>query len=553
MTAGADTPPGAVRSVIVVGGGTAGYFTALALQAERPDLDVTVLESSSIPIIGVGEATTTLMPPFLHRQLGIDIVELYRQVQPTWKLGINFEWGGSGTYRFQYPFGAISPLEAYAQEGHIGNQSITALLMAADRAPFVRHDDGQPLSLLPQVKFAYHLDNKPFVAYLAGLARRRGLRHIDAKIERVEVTADGGSVDRLVLDDGRELRADLYVDATGFRSLLLEQALGSPFISYASSLFCDRAVVAEVPQRGPIQPYTTAETMNAGWCWRIPVEGEDHRGYVHSSAHLGEDEAREEMRAKNPGMGDTWTVRFRSGRHREFWRGNTVAVGNAYGFVEPLQSTALHMVIVEIAYLLGGLESRGEPDREFANARVGEHWDFLRWFLSLHYRFNRRLDTPFWRDCRAEVDISGLARVVERFTTEGPWDTDLEARHATGDPAFAFMGIMVMLLGQQVPCPPPPAPVLTRAQWEARVAECRALVERSLPQADALALLRQRPELLMRAVSASNSWINTGGELLRPASPTGPNIHPQDDVSDGSVFYRDHLFRGIVRAQPGPG
>src|SRR5581483_1963148 len=363
---------GPVRRVVVAGGGTAGYFAALALKRQLPALDVTLVESSKIPIIGVGEATTTLMPPFLHQQLGIDIVDLYREVRPTWKLGINFEWGLPGDYRFAYTFGDTSLLEAFAHDGTIENQSLVAMMMAADRTPIVRRDDGTPLSLLPEVKFAYHLDNKPFVAYLAKVARGAEIHHVDAVI-RDATTVDGEAIDRLLLDDGRELRADLYVDATGFRALLIEKILGSPFTSFASSLFCDSAVVATVPQRGTIEPYTTAETKDAGWCWRIPVEGEDHRGYVYSSAHLTPEAAQAEMRGKNPGLGEPWSLRFRSGRHREFWKGNTVAIGNSYGFVEPLESTTLHMVIVEIAYLLGGLEAPGDGRdyRTFANRSIG--------------------------------------------------------------------------------------------------------------------------------------------------------------------------------------
>src|SRR5262249_39434740 len=142
-----------------------------------------------------------------------------------------------------------------------------SLMMAADRVPLLAGDGSEPISLLPDMKLAYHLDNKSFVAFLTTLARRRGIDYLNDEITRVTTTADGENVERLILDDGRELRADLYVDASGFRALLIEKTLGSPFISFASSLFCDAAVVGEVPQQGPIQPYTTAETMNAGWCW----------------------------------------------------------------------------------------------------------------------------------------------------------------------------------------------------------------------------------------------------------------------------------------------
>ncbi len=498
-----------LETVVVVGGGTAGYFAALALKRELPELDVTLVESSKIPVIGVGEATTTLMPPFLHLQLGLDIVELYREVRPTWKMGIKFDWGLPGAYYFNYPFGNGNPVEAYAHDGHINNQSLCSLMMSADRAPIVVDDD-EAVSLLEFMPYAYHLENKSFVAYLAKCARAAGIRHIDAEIKTVVPAADRESVERLILEDGREMRADLYVDASGFRALLIEKTLGSSFTSYASSLFCDTAVVGELPRRGPIQPYTTAQTMDAGWCWRIPVEGEDHRGYVFSSAHLTVDAARDEMRANNPELGDTWTVRFRSGRHEEFWKGNTVAVGNAYGFVEPLESTALHMVIMELRVLLRCLRTGadGQWDRAFANTSVGLHWDYLRWFLAAHYRFNRKSDSEFWKTCRETVDVSGIEPMLERFRREGPVVEGGISPHTIPDPVFNYHGVVTMLLGQQVPCPRPSETWLSKAAWDARVAESRELMSRALDQKQALDLLRRRPEMLERLVTPhSKSWI----------------------------------------------
>src|SRR5262245_53357121 len=314
--------PGRPGSAGVIGGGTAGYFAALALKRRFPDMDVTVVESSAVPIIGVGEATTTLMPPFLHGQLGLDIIELFRVVKPTFKLGIRFEWGRPGDHYFTYPFGDADPIEAHHFDGHLRDQSFVSMLMAEGRAPVLEGPNGERVSLLSRPKFAYHLDNAPFVAHLAAAAKRAGVHHVDMTIDRVRTGERG--VHALHSADGRELSFDLYIDASGFRSLLIEGALGSRFLSYASSLLCARAIVATVPQRGGVQPFTTAETMESGWCWRIPVEGEDHRGYVCSSAHIDEDRAAAEMRARNPGMAEPWTVRFRSGRHADFWLGNTV-------------------------------------------------------------------------------------------------------------------------------------------------------------------------------------------------------------------------------------
>jgi tryptophan halogenase len=517
-----------IRTVGVIGGGTSGYFAAIALKKRFPGLDVTVIESKSIPIIGVGEATTTLMPPFLHAQLGIDVLELFREVRPTWKLGIKFDWGLPGDYFFNYPFGETNTDEPYFHDGDLRTQSLTSLLMMEEKIPLFRGESGDPVSLLPRLKFAYHLDNAPFVAFLAKHAARIGVKHLDAVITDAVASPDGERIDRLRTDDGRDLVFDLYVDASGFRSLLLEKSLGVPFKSYASSLLCDTAIVARVPQTNGVSPYTLAQTMDAGWCWKIGIEGEDHRGYVFSSAFLTEEQATAEMRAKNPGMGEPWTVRFRSGRHEAFWKGNTVAVGNAYGFVEPLESTALHMVIIEIGYLLGCLDDAGEgpPDAAFASAGVAGHWDYLRWFLALHYRFNRKLDTPFWKTCRAEVDISGLAPAIEHYRRHGTLTSD-GSRFQTGDPAFGYEGMMIMLLGQKVDAPAR-TPQVSREAWSARLAKQRELVARALPQAEALALLRQRPELLVEFAHSPASWVQGRAELVT-MSPRGraDDAHPR--------------------------
>jgi tryptophan halogenase len=521
------TPPG-VTSVGVLGGGTAGYFAAIALKRRFPRLRVTVIESSAIPIIGVGEATTTLMPPFLHHELGIDVVELYEEVRPTWKLGIRFDWGLPGDYFFTYPFGLAEPIDACRHDGDLRAQSLTSLLMVADRSPIVRDDAGEVASLLPTTKLAYHLHNAPFVAFLAKHAARSGVEHVDARVTAV-AAPDRSRIEALRADDGRELRFDLYVDASGFASRLLGEGLGTPFESFGSSLFCDTAVVGDVPQvDGVIRPYTQAETMDHGWCWRIPVEGVDHRGYVYASAFVSEAEAIAEMRARCPGLGDTRKVRFRSGRHAAFWRGNVVAVGNAYGFVEPLESTALHMVIIEIAYLLAGLEAAagGPLDLAEASRRVGAHWDYLRWFLALHYKHNRRLDTPFWRACREGVDVSGVAPAVARFQERGPWESAADVGVLVDDPAFGSAGLLTMLLGQKVGAPLGPSRISPQA-WAERVAAQRAVVARAFPQAEALRILRARPDLLRAFVSAPESWCATSVEVVS-VSPAGKARMPHD-------------------------
>ena len=238
-------------------------------------------------------------------------------------------------------------------------------------------------------------------------------------VEEAEVGQDG-AVRGLRTRDGRTLSFDLYVDATGFRSLLLGKALGVPFRSYDASLRTDAAIAADVPNEGPIAPYTLAETMNAGWCWSIPQLDSDHRGYVFATSHLSADAAEAEMRAKNPGMGAARLVRFRSGRLERCWVGNVVGVGNAYAFVEPLESTALHMLVHQVRMLLDALDGPGDDAaRARMNDAVGAHWDTLRGFLALHYRFNRRLDTPFWRDSE-RVDLASGEAMLAAFREGAP-------------------------------------------------------------------------------------------------------------------------------------
>jgi tryptophan halogenase len=241
--------------------------------------------------------------------------------------------------------------------------------------------------------------------------------------------------------------------------------------------------------------------MDSGWCWNIPMEDCDHRGYVFSSAFASVEQAAEEMRRKNPGMKEPWTVRFRSGRHQEFWKGNTVAIGNAYGFVEPLQSTAIHMIIVEIQNLLRffpqELGLRRFP--ALVNRRVGEVWDELRWFLAAHYKYNRRLDTPFWRACRADTDVGGIQDVVEIYQERAPIGATPQRFRELDDSTFGVFRHDLLFMGQQLPTTYV-APSLSRETWLGISRATERLVALALDHAPGVARLRARPELLYRYV-----------------------------------------------------
>ncbi|MFC6085114.1 tryptophan halogenase family protein [Sphaerisporangium aureirubrum] len=512
--------PRAVRTVGVIGGGTAGYLTALALRAKRPWLDVTLVESSTVPIIGVGEATVPLMVTFLHSYLGIDPQDFYREVQPTWKLGIKFNWGPDPE-GFMAPFdwgvNSVGVLGSLAERGNINAFTLQSLMMMGNRTP-VFGPAGEPISLMKYLSFAYHLDNERFVRYLTGLARARGVGHLDAKIADV-VPSGPDWIDHLVTTDGQRLDFDFYVDCSGFRSLMLGKALNTRFHSYSGSLFTDSAVTGNIPHGGLLKPYTSATTMDAGWCWNIPTRESDHLGYVYSSAALSDEEAADELARRFPGITPPRFVRFRVGRHESAWRGNMMAIGNSYGFVEPLESSGLLMITQGILALVRAMPaSWADPvGRDVVNSVLGMKWDEIRWFLSVHYRFNTRLDTPFWREARERTDVSGLQPLLDVYAAGAPLrlrDRLTQLHLSLTAPTFyGLEGIDCVLLGQKVP-----TRLLRSAEpierWRERKAAADVLVRKALPQAEALALFDAEPRLHDELVKDRDGWVARSAPTL---------------------------------------
>jgi tryptophan halogenase len=507
-----------VRRIGVVGGGTAGYLTALALRAKVPWADVTLIESSKIPVIGVGEATTPPVVAFLHHYLGIDPVDFTEKVQPRWKLGINFEWGPSPDgimAPFDWGANSIGMLGSLATRDDVNAFTLQSLFMLADKVPVFRSGDGY-VSMMDDIPFAYHLENRRLVRYLKDLAAERGIRHLDVEIDGAQLSGQEW-VESLHTKDGQHLDFDLYIDCTGFRSYLLGKALGTPYLSYGDSLLTDTALTGYVDQSAAIQPYTRATTMDAGWCWRIPVPDEDHVGYVHSSAHLGEDEAAAELRRLYPSVQDLKTVKFRSGRYQEMWRGNVIALGNSYGFVEPLESSSLLMLIFTLMSMIPLLpRSWNEPDgRKVLNDLTAQRWDGLRWFLAIHYKYNERKDTKFWREVRETADISGLQPLLDVFAAGAPLHLrdPLTRRfvRAAAPTFYELDGVDCLLLGQGFP-----ARLVSRGEpaeeWNKRKAAADVLVARGLTQREALEAFRTNPAFVKDLVYGDHSWVTGYGE-----------------------------------------
>jgi tryptophan halogenase len=487
-----------VNSVLVLGGGSAGFLTAITLKHRLPDLPVTVLLSREIGVIGVGEATTLTLPQHLHDYLKLDLREFYARAEPQWKIGIRFLWGKRPFFDYAFGYQLDTQYAAlpkvtgyYCRDTPFDYVGIPSGLMTENKG-YLRGPDGWPLV---GGDVAYHLENQTFVAYLEAEATRRGVVIEDDKV--VGVDRDDHRVTGLRLASGRVTTADLFVDCSGFAGVLLQQTLKEPFVSYADSLFCDRAVTGGWDRTTePIQPYTTAESMTTGWCWRIDHEHRIHRGYVYCSAYISDADAEAEFRAKNPRLEGqrTWVVKFKSGRTERGWVGNVVAIGNSGGFVEPLESTALGAICGHCQALA---ETLADADREIRPTQVAEYnkrfavgWDVIRDFLSVHYRFNTRYDTPFWRHCRADVNLAGAEPIVAYYRENGPsvlWRKTL----IRPEDQFGMEGYLSLLIGQQVPYEERYVPQAWEwEKWATIRRAIKAKVAQAFPVPDALRALR---------------------------------------------------------------
>ena len=447
-----------VHSVLVLGGGSAGFLAAITLKTRLPQLPVTVLRSKEFGIIGVGEGTTVFFPNFLHGYAKIDPGEFVRHAHPTFKLGIKFLWGPRPHFyytfsrQFDMRYVALPKETGYYCDRDADDICVNAALMAHDRA-FERSEQGFPVN---RNDVAYHVENAHFVAFLESQATRLGVQIEDDTVTMVKRRSEDGGVDALLCASGRSFHADLFVDCSGFRSVLLGETLQEPFTSFSPSLFCDRAVVGGwARQPGEvIKPYTTAETMDHGWCWRIDHEHRINRGYVYSSAFVSDDDAREEFTRKHPRVRDTRVVKYVSGCYRRGWVHNVVAIGNSFGFVEPLESTSLAAICDQCKSLANSLvDSLLDPGPGMAlayNIRQAKQWADIRAFLAVHYKFNTRLDTPFWHACRNDTDLADAAPFAEYYLDNGPstlWREELIGGHDV----FGFEGYLALMVGMNVP------------------------------------------------------------------------------------------------------
>lgn len=415
--------------MVIAGGGTAGWMAAAALaRILGPRLSITLVESSEIGIVGVGEATIPAIAQF-NRMLRIDEDEFLRATQGTFKLGIEFvDWYEKG-HAYMHAFGPVGrdlayiPFHHYWLRHHADDAAdslwdYSLNYRAATQAKFARLDRiaDTPLAGLT---WAFHFDASLYAAYLSRLAQANGVQRVDGLIADVQLDPVSGDVRALRLADGRELAADLFIDCTGFRGLLIEQALHTGYEDWSHWLPCDRAWAVPSKRTEPLLPFTRATALESGWQWRIPLQHRTGNGHVYSSTHLSDDRAREILLAnlESEALAEPRLVRFRTGRRRQLWNRNVVCLGLASGFVEPLESTAIHLIQVAIQRLILLFPHRAnveERRREFNRAAAAEY-EYIRDFIVLHYHANNRHGEPFWDACRHLPLPDSLQHRIELF------------------------------------------------------------------------------------------------------------------------------------------
>lgn len=506
-------PDTTFKKVGILGGGTAGYFAALALRRAHPNLDVTVIESSKIPVIGVGESTTTEIVPFLHHFLGLDPIECLTEVQPTLKFGIEFDWGCPGDYKFNFNFFAAHHLDSYFYEGNITNSSLISVLIDQKKLPIFKDSEGSYNSFLTSIPFSYHIDNKKLIHYLHKKVLEAGVHIVDAEIIEVELDAKG-SVEKLISKEANELSFDFYIDCSGFRSKILGDALKTPYISFESTLITDRAITFDLPNNKQLDPFTSVITMNSGWCWKIPMRTEDHYGYVFSSKFCTEDEALTEIKNRFGDIKSHKVINFKSGRHELAWNKNVFSLGNAYAFIEPLESTAIQTVIQSIMILCKIMPNSLKDTSSITaiNKEIAATWDTFRSFIGVHYKFNKKLDTKFWQWCRENCDIGDAKEIIKLFNERPPLSRS-NFGSASGFTAYEPLvfnsnSYDTILFGQKEVHGKMPTPSMTKSEYFEKCEAYNALSDMAITQYE---LFSDEDfainEIFMPLFSDHDSWI----------------------------------------------
>ena len=415
------------RRIVVAGGGTAGWMAAAAIARTMGQVvELTLVESDAIGTVGVGEST---IPPLAlyNRLLGISEAEFMRETQATFKLGILFDGWRDGHDRYFHSFGVTGQDHWSAGFQHFWLNGLTrghpnpyddyCLELKAALDGRFAHLPNDAMS------YAYQLDSTRYGAFLRRMAEQDGARRVEGRIASVELDGDSGDIAALVLDDGRWVEGDLFLDCTGFRALLIEGALHAGFDDWTHWLPCDSAIAVQTANVAPAVPYTRAMAHDAGWQWRIPLQHRTGNGIVWCSRYLDRDAALERLLGNVEGavLTEPNHLKFTTGARRRQWHRNCVAIGLAGGFMEPLESTSIHLIQRAVLRLLRMLPAGPVSPRDVAefNDQQMEDMTQIRDFLILHYKATERRDSGFWRQCATMAVPDTLAQKIELFRETG--------------------------------------------------------------------------------------------------------------------------------------
>ena len=451
-----------IRDIVIVGGGTAGWMTAAALSKVLGGGDgpyrIRLVESDEIGIVGVGEATIPMIKLF-NQALDLDENDFVRRTKGSFKLGIEFrDWGRIGD-DYVHGFGKIGQdlglvgfhhywlkMNALGRAAPLEDYSINTAACRAGR--FMRAVNDRPNSPLADIAYAYHFDAGLYARFLRDYAEARGVQRTEGRVVDVRLHPESGFVESIALASGEAIEGQLFVDCSGFRGLLIEQALHAGYEDWSHWLPCDRAVAVPCANTGiPTTPFTRCTARPAGWQWRIPLQHRIGNGYVFSSRFISEDEATAYVLARLDGeaLAEPRTIRFTGGKRKAQWKRNVFAIGLSSGFIEPLESTSIHLIQSAIARLTAFFPHDGfdQADIDECNAHAHFEIDRIRDFIIAHYKATQRDDSPFWDHCRTMPIPESLQRRMDLFRGNGRVFRE-------GNEMFAEVSWLQVLHGQGV-------------------------------------------------------------------------------------------------------
>lgn len=479
-----------LQKLVIVGGGTAGWIAAAAFaKLLGSNLEIELVESEAIGTVGVGEATIPQIIR-LNSILGLDEADFLKSTYGTFKLGIEFvDWGRKGD-RYLHTFGDTGLNMGNVQFHHYWRRNAaknpaapdlwhySLHQLAASQARFA-HMDKVGSTAMTGLAYAYHFDANLYAKYLRAYSEARGVSRTEGIVETVARDNESGDIASITLQDGQTIVGDFFIDCTGFRALLLGQELGVDYQDWSKWLPCNRAQAVPSERLETLAPYTRATAHTAGWQWRIPLQHRTGNGHVYSSDFISDEEAGDMLMANLPSkaLADPRPIRFTTGRREQFWSHNCAGIGLSCGFLEPLESTSIHLIQAHVSRLIQLFPRSGDAAWERAeyNRRCTSEFEQIRDFLILHYHQTNREDTEFWRYCKHMSVPDSLIHKLELFASSGRLGRDV-------DDLFREASWVQVMLGQGVTprSYDPMADQLSDAQLDEFLGNLRLLIERAV-------------------------------------------------------------------------